>query len=197
GGDRRGQRNRSRSRISLRCIRATRRWQRPLVPPKQSATDRQQQRKDHDFGAADALRAALAVIPRKYQHHDKANRQREDQQLLDLVRPPESLRDDIQYLDHCKCKRDVRQRPLHQLALLESDDEFGHVETPLVVATGCASAYFFNSTWKRGSLRSGSQTGSSRSIAGDTHRPAGIASNCCSKAMASSLSPARTSMRAT
>ena len=138
GGDRgnRGCRQ-DHPRISLRCIRATchirvtcRHGVRPRrdarKPPQQAAADREQERENHDFRAADLLRAALAVIPRQHQHHNKADDQREDQQLFELIRPTEALRYHVEHLDQSERRGDVRERPLHQLALPEAEKETGH-----------------------------------------------------------------------
>ena len=116
----------------------------------------QQQREDHDLGAADLLRPALAVVPRQHQDDDKTDCEREDQQLFDLVRPRKALRDDIQHLDQRERRCDVRERPLHQLALLQAGENSAGAN----IAHGIALASvvvgrptFLQNATKRGSLR--------------------------------------------
>ncbi|HET7662614.1 MAG TPA: hypothetical protein VFK31_03160 [Rhodanobacteraceae bacterium] len=91
--------------------------------PQQPAADRQQQRKDHDLGAADALGAALAVIPRQHQRDDKADDQHQRDAALQSVRPAELMRNYIHALQQRERERDIRGRPLHQLALLQAGKE--------------------------------------------------------------------------
>ena len=62
-----------------------------LVAPEQSAAQQKEQGQDREFGAADALFAAVAVVPGEDQHDGQADQQRERGKLLDLFRPVEGV----------------------------------------------------------------------------------------------------------
>src|SRR6266550_3631094 len=95
------------------------------------------------------------------------------------IRPGETLRDNVEALDEREGSRDIRHRPLHQLALLQPLHEFVHRAAAFSSPTGDC-----NSFWKRGSLRSGSQNGSSLRFA--IVRPAGTLRRCGNAAIAAS-----------
>src|SRR6185312_4339090 len=137
----------------------------------------------------DPLRAALAVVPRQYQRNHEAQREQAEDNVHRAVRPVVASRHDIQHLDQRERECDVGQRPLHQLALLQTRDEFGHGEAPLVAAD-CAPEYFLSNAWNRGSLRKGSHTGPSFRRVTLMTSPAGIASSWPINSSAWSFAPA-------
>src|SRR5574337_1347496 len=98
--------------------------------PQQSAADSQQQGENQKLGAGDALRTAIAVVPGQHQGHEKSDHQREDQQLFELIRPAEPLRDDIEYLDQRERERHISERPLHELAFAQALQQVSHVLLP-------------------------------------------------------------------
>ena len=73
--------------------------------------------------AGHALVAALAVIPGEHERDDESDRGRDDQSARDPVRPTETLAHEIEHLDQRKRRSEIGERPLHDLALLESLDE--------------------------------------------------------------------------
>src|SRR5450432_1063999 len=94
--------------------------------PKESAAQREQERKNQEFGSGHALRAAFAVIPGQHEREEKPDARGDDERPLNEIRPRETLRDDIDTLEQRKGRRYVRYRPLHQLALLQALQEFVH-----------------------------------------------------------------------
>ena len=84
--------------------------------------------------------SALAVIPGDDQRDAKSNSERQDQHAVELVGSTEPLGNHVQHLDQRERERDVSQRPLDQLALLQAREESGrdfvHDDIPAPSATG-------------------------------------------------------------
>ena len=64
-----------------------------VVVPEGPAAEQEQQRDDRELGAADALLAAVAVVPGEDEHDGQPDQEREGGELLELLWPVEgSLR---------------------------------------------------------------------------------------------------------
>src|SRR5437899_12766360 len=124
------------------------------------------------------------MIPGKHNGNKESDAGRDDERPLDRIRPGETLRHNVEALDEREGSRDIRHRPLHQLALLQALQEFIHRAAAFSSPTGDC-----NSLWKRGSLRSGSHSGSNFRFA--TFKPAGTSRRWGRAAMAASVSPKR------
>ena len=95
-------------------------------PPEQSAANCQQERKNQQFGTSYPLRAAFSVIPGQDQRNEETDAKRDDDETHRLFGPAKSLRDNVDALEQRERRRDIGQRPLHQLALLQASKEFIH-----------------------------------------------------------------------
>jgi hypothetical protein len=60
------------------------------------------------------------------QRNEETDAKRDDDETHRLFGPAKSLRDNIDALEQRERRRDVTQRPLHQLALLQASKEFMH-----------------------------------------------------------------------
>jgi len=77
-------------------------------------------------GTSYPLRAAFSVIPGQDQRNEETDAKRDDDETHRLFGPAKSLRDNVDALEQRERRRDIAQRPLHQLALLQASKEFIH-----------------------------------------------------------------------
>jgi len=66
------------------------------------------------------------VIPGQDQRDEEPHTQHDDDEAHRLFGPAKSLRDNVDALEQRERRRDIGQRPLHQLALLQPSKEFIH-----------------------------------------------------------------------
>ena len=81
------------------------------------------------------LCAAFSVIPGQDQRNEKPDTQRDDDEAHRLFGPAESLRDNVDALEQRERRRDIGQRPLHKLSLLQALQEFIHAQTTVALQT--------------------------------------------------------------
>src|SRR5436190_2340495 len=97
------------------------------------------------------------MIPSQHQHDKETNNEGQGNAATDAFRPAELLRDNVDALEERESRGDISYRPLHQLALLQALQELVHR-----AAAFCSATDDCNTFWKRGSFRSGSQSGLNR-----------------------------------
>src|SRR5438093_11660285 len=119
------------------------------------------------------------MVPSQHHHDKETNNEGQGNAATHAFRPAELLRDNVDALEERESRGDISYRPLHQLALLQALQELVHRAAAFSSPTGDC-----NSLWKRGSLRSGSQNGSSLRFA--IVRPAGTLRRCGNAANAAS-----------
>ena len=66
------------------------------------------------------------MIPGQDQRDEETDAKRDDDETHRLFGPAKSLRDNVNALEQRERRRDIAQRPLHQLALLQASKEFIH-----------------------------------------------------------------------
>ena len=66
------------------------------------------------------------MIPGQDQRDEETDAKRDDDETHRLFGPAKSLRDNVNALEQRERRRDIAQRPLHQLALLQASKEFMH-----------------------------------------------------------------------
>ncbi|HET6912592.1 MAG TPA: hypothetical protein VFH71_04505 [Rhodanobacteraceae bacterium] len=74
--------------------------------------------------------AALAVVPRQDQCHDKAQHQQAEHDVHGAVGPVIAAGNHVEHLDQRERERAVGDRPLHQLALPQALPEIVHPVPP-------------------------------------------------------------------
>jgi hypothetical protein len=134
-------------RSPLRCIRAT--GSRYRVPggsrlrsaapevPQQSAADCEHQCDQQQFGTGDPVLAALAVVPREQQRKNEAQGEHPEGEVHHGPRPGIAVGNDFEHLDQRERSGDVRDRPLHQLALPQALQPFVHDQSLPDSPSGC------------------------------------------------------------
>jgi hypothetical protein len=88
--------------------------------PDCSVANCQQERKNQKFGTSHPLRTAFSVIPGHDHRDEETDAKRDDDETHRLFGPAKSLRDNVDALEQRERRRDIAQRPLHQLALLQA-----------------------------------------------------------------------------
>ena len=87
-----------------------------LVAPEDATAQQEQQRQDREFGAADALFAAVAVVPGEDQHDRQSRSGERRRDLLDGTGPSKSVSREADALQQPPRAGDVDEAPLHHLA---------------------------------------------------------------------------------
>ena len=108
--------------------------------PEQPAADGQDQRQEQQLWTADFLGPAFAVIPGEEQRDKEADHKRQGDAASQSFRPAELLGNNVDPLQECESRRDVGDRPLHQLALPQALQEFIHVAVPTLLLIASLSA---------------------------------------------------------
>ena len=82
-------------------------------PPKDYATNCQQERKNQQFGSGHPLRTTFTVIPGQNERNEEPNEHDQGNSSTHTVRPAELLRDNVYALKQRKGRRNIGHGPLH------------------------------------------------------------------------------------